>query len=268
MKIIFFGDIVGRAGIEAVRESLDFLKGNFNPDFLICNGENVSNGKGIIEKDYDELVSLGINCITLGNHYRSKQQIDKFIDKAALLVRPLNLNSYSKGEGSRVFEVNGTKVRVSNVLGSAFMNEVVPSAIDYIEEIVNLGDRCIHIVDFHAESSSEKRIFATFFDGKVSAVIGTHTHVQTNDNLILKGGTGFITDVGLCGAADSIIGFNNKSCIDKTIYGVGHMVVEDEGPRIINCVYLEIDEDSKQTKEIKKIKLVNGREIKDESLHL
>ena len=133
MRILFFGDIVGELGRSALGRALPILRRKYNPDFVIANGENVSHGKGLNKSHYRYLVNLGIDCITLGNHYHDKVAIDDYIDDVDNLVRPLNLKSYSKGQGSLAFEVNGILVRVTNLLGSAFMNEEVLSPIECME---------------------------------------------------------------------------------------------------------------------------------------
>ena len=268
MKIIFFGDIVGKAGIEAIRESLDSLKGCLQPDFLICNAENVSKGKGILFEDYKELVDLGFDAITLGNHYHSKKQIDNFIKYADKLIRPLNLLTYEKGEGSKEFIVNGIKIRVTNILCKAFMKEEVTDPINSTLDLLKIADSCIHILDLHGESTSEKTIFANYFDGKITAVLGTHTHVQTNDEIILPNGTAFMCDVGMCGNADSVIGFNTRSVINQIVYNEGKMYVDDSSKHLVNAIYLEVDNKTFKTTKIYKIRLIEGKEIANEPLHL
>ncbi len=245
MKIIFLGDIVGELGRSALKRALPFLKRKYDPDFIIANGENASHGKGLTESHYRFLLDLGIDCITLGNHYRDKAAIDDYIDDADNLLRPLNLIGYNHGVGSALFEVGDIPIRVTNLLGTAFMNEEVVSPIDSMEELLNDSEDCIHIVDYHAESTSEKEIFAYYFDGRVSAVIGTHTHVQTNDMRILEGGTAYATDAGMVGELNSVIGFEKESVINKIVFGgKNHFELSRHGSAIINGAYMEFDDET------------------------
>ena len=187
MRILFLGDIVGKIGRNAVKANLPSLIKKHQIDFVIANAENATHGKGLIEKHYEELLSSGVDAITLGNHYRGKYQIDAYIDDALNLVRPLNLLNDFGGEGTKLFDVNGVLVRVSNVLGASFMKEEVKSPYQSLNELLEdiKDEDSIHIVDFHAEATGEKMCFGYVFDGRVSAVIGTHTHTQTNDAKIL-----------------------------------------------------------------------------------
>ncbi len=243
MRILFFGDIVGELGRSALGRALPILRRKYNPDFVIANGENVSHGKGLNESHYRYLVNLGIDCITLGNHYHDKVAIDDYIDDVDNLVRPLNLKSYSKGQGSLAFEVNGILVRVTNLLGSAFMNEEVLSPIECMEELLLEEEPCIHIVDYHGESTSEKQIFAFYFDGQVSAILGTHTHVQTADMRVLPNGTAFATDVGMVGELNSVIGFEKDSVIDKIVFGKKEPFgLAKHGTAIVNGAIMDFDD--------------------------
>lgn len=244
MRILFFGDIVGELGRSALGRALPILRRKYQPDFVIANGENASHGKGLNESHYRYLVDLGVDCITLGNHYHDKVAIDDYIDDANNLVRPLNLKNYSKGLGSECYEVNGIPVRVTNLLGSAFMNEEVFPPVESMEKLLlEEEEPCIHIVDFHGESTSEKQIFGFYFDGQVSAILGTHTHVQTNDMRILPQGTGFVSDVGMVGELNSVIGFEKESVIDKIVFGKKQSFgLSKHGTAIVNGAVMDFDD--------------------------
>ncbi len=246
MRVLFFGDIVGELGRSALGRALPILRRKYRPDFVIANGENVSHGKGLNESHYRYLVDLGIDCITLGNHYHDKVAIDDYIDDADNLVRPLNAKGYTHGVGSALFEVNGVLLRVTNLLGTAFMNEDVDSPIDSMETLLSQEEEsCIHVVDYHAESTSEKQIFAYYFDGRVSAVLGTHTHVQTNDMHVLPGGTAYGSDVGMVGEFDSVIGFEKQSVIDKIVFGEKKPFdLVKHGTAIVCGAVLDFDEET------------------------
>ena len=259
MKILFFGDIVGQVGRQAIKHNIEKLVKKYQVDFVIANGENATHGKGLIEKHYHELIDAGVDCITLGNHYFSKDRITQYIDEADKLVRPLNLLRNFGGQGSVLFGVNGVNVRVTNVLGTAFMKEEVATPYLAMKELLDEidGEDSIHIVDFHAEATGEKACFGYVLDGQVSAVLCTHTHVQTNDAKILPNGTAFISDVGMCGAANGVLGFDKNTVINKTIFGSDERFdLDTKDSEMINAVVLNIDEQTKRCVEIFSVKLV------------
>lgn len=262
MKILFFGDIVGQVGRNAVKHNIEKLVKKYQIDFVIANGENATHGKGLIEKHYNELVDAGIDCITLGNHYLSKNMIVNYIDDATALVRPYNISKRIGGEGSVVFECNGINIRVTNILGTAFMQEEVNSPYYSLKSLIdnNDGEDCIHIVDFHAEATGEKISFAYCFDGLVSAIVGTHTHVQTNDAKILEGGTGFITDVGMCGAANGVLGFDRNTVIQKTVFGsTERFDIDKNDQEMVNAVVIDVDDMTHKTREIFAVTLLGEK---------
>ena len=262
MKILFFGDIVGKLGRKAVRQYLPKLVEKYHIDFVIANGENATHGKGLIEKHYHELIDAGIDCITLGNHYFSKDRITQYIDEADKLVRPLNLLRNFGGQGSALFDVNGVNIRVTNILGTAFMNEEVITPYLSMKELLDQieGEDSIHIVDFHAEATGEKACFGYVLDGVVSAVLGTHTHVQTNDARILPNGTAFISDIGMCGAANGVLGFDKNTVINKTIFGSDERFdLDTKDEEMINAVVMNIDDETKKCVEIFPVKLIGDK---------
>lgn len=262
MKILFLGDIVGKVGRRAVVNNLDKLVKKYQVDFVIANGENATHGKGLIEKHYYELLNAGVDCITLGNHYLSKDSILEFIEDADALVRPLNLSKRIGGEGSRLFNVNGVNIRVTNILGTAFMKEEVASPYYSLKSLIDTlqDEDSIHIVDYHAEATGEKMCFGYVFDGLVSAVLGTHTHVQTNDAKILEHGTAFISDVGMCGAANGVLGFEKKSVIKVTMFGEKDRFGFDESDQgLVNGVVITFDETTHKALEIVPIKLLEEK---------
>jgi metallophosphoesterase (TIGR00282 family) len=259
MRILFCGDVVGELGRRVLSKALKELKATYQVDFIIVNGENATHGKGLSEHHYQELVDAGADAITLGNHYHAKVQIDKYIDDASRLIRPLNLINYHYGKGSKEFTCKNVNIRVTNILGQAFLTETVSSPILALQDLLATTKPTIHIVDYHAESTSEKAIFGYVFAGKVSAVLCTHTHVQTNDARILEGKTGFISDVGMCGSSDGIIGFTKESVINKIVYGQnGIFELETSGPTMINAVLMDFDETSFACTSIKALNVAEG----------
>ncbi|MCI1245676.1 MAG: TIGR00282 family metallophosphoesterase [Bacilli bacterium] len=260
MRILFYGDIVGKIGREAIKASLPSLVRSKGVDFVIANGENATHGKGLNEGHYHQLVSYGVDCLTLGNHWHSKPVIDEYIDEAEHLVRPLNLIDCHHGLGSVSYDVDGVEIRVTNVMGQAFMKETVSSPNEAMEKLLSEIDPCIHIVDFHADSTSEKEVFAYLIDGRVSAVVGTHTHVQTNDARILEGGTAYISDVGMCGAADGVIGFEKHSVINKVVYGQkGIFEIDDDAQPMVNAVIIDIDDSTYRATSIRTVNLLENK---------
>ena len=223
LKILFFGDVVGRPGRFALRDFLsdpkEFLPEldiDFQNTFCITNVENASHGFGLTEKNYNEISSYGVNCMTSGNHIWDKKEIFNYIDTADRLVRPFNYPQGTRGLGSRVFDFCGYKIAVINVLGRVFMAPVDSPWEVAIEEIKRLKTITpIVIVDFHAEATAEKICFARFCaENGVSAFFGTHTHVQTADEQIIDS-MAYITDVGFCGAYDSVIGMEYGTSLNR-----------------------------------------------------
>ena len=262
MRILFLGDIVGRVGLLAVSDVLPKLVKKHQIDFVIANGENVTRGRGLSRKDYCALVDMGVDAITLGNHYHGRYEIDDYIEEADRLIRPLNLKNYDLGVGSATFECNGVPITVTNILGTAFMKDEVYSPTVSFQECLQSTEEGVHIVDYHAESTSEKATFAYFFDGQVSAVIGTHTHVLTADQRILPNGTAFLSDAGFAGAYQSIIGFEPNSVIDRLYYGKGErMEIEDDVPSCVNGAILEVDDETYLAKSIVPFSVIEGKEI-------
>ena len=262
MKILFLGDIVGKVGRRTVINNLEKLVKKYQVDFVIANGENATHGKGLIEKHYYELLDAGIDCITLGNHYLSKNQLLDYIADADALVRPLNISKRIGGEGSRLFEVNGINIRVTNVLGTAFMKEQVSSPYYSLKSLIDSveSEDSIHIVDYHAEATGEKMCFGFAFDGLVSAIVGTHTHVQTNDAKILPNGTAFISDIGMCGAANGVLGFEKNSVMRVTMFGEkDRFGFDDNDQGLLNAVVIDVDEATHKAREIVTVKLLEEK---------
>ncbi len=254
LKVLFFGDLVGRPGRNAIKDFLEKNKQDY--DFIIANVENASHGFGLTEKNYNELSEYGVNCMTSGNHIWDKKEIFNYIDKADKLVRPFNYPENTPGYGSRIFELsNGTKIGVINVLGRVFMApvesqwSVVKNEITKLKEITS-----IIIVDFHAEATAEKICFGRFCaDLGVSAFLGTHTHVQTADEQIVNN-MGYITDVGFCGTVDSVIGMDYRTSLNRFTTVIPERYDVADGNVVqINAVEVEIDQTSGHTVAIKRV---------------
>ena len=266
LKIIFFGDMVGKPGRHAVR---DFLaENNYENHFVIANVENASHGFGLTEKNYNELSEYGIDCMTSGNHIWDKRDILNFIDNAEKLIRPINYpQSVTAGKGSKIFEFNGIKIGVINVLGRVFMNlvdsqwEIVKAEIERIKEITP-----IVIIDFHAEATAEKICFSKYCSALgCSAFFGTHTHVQTADESIINN-MGYITDAGFCGAEDSVIGMDYNTSLNRFLTSIPERYdVADSSSSQINAVEVEIDINTGYAVAIKRIFCSSNKVEKERS---
>lgn len=216
MNILFIGDVVGSLGREMVKEYLPKLKDTYRPSVTIINGENAAAGKGITEKIYKNFLEWGAQVVTLGNHTWDKKEIFEFIDEANYLIRPGNFPDETPGNCIAFVQVNNIEVAVINMQGRTFL----PANDDPFRKIDKLIAHAkkrtnIIIIDFHAEATSEKQAFAWYVDGRVSAVIGTHTHTQTADERILHKGTAYITDAGMTGAYDGILGVEREAVIKR-----------------------------------------------------
>lgn len=216
-KILFIGDIVGRPGRIAVRELLPGLAGKYSPDLIIANGENSAGGFGITPEIAEELKSLQVDVITSGNHIWDKKEIYDYLGSEKRLLRPANYPEGAPGVGSSVYQCpSGVKVGVVNLMGRVFMDGLdcpFRAASEAVRKIS--GETPIIFVDMHAETTSEKAAMGYYLDGKVSAVIGTHTHIQTSDERVLPNGTAFISDAGMTGPTDSVIGMRKEIIIER-----------------------------------------------------
>lgn len=255
MRILMFGDIVGRVGRRMVSEYLPQLKQKYQIDVVLANGENAAHGKGLTKRTYDELVFEGISLISMGNHTYSKSEIYDFIDEADRLVVPINKPRMLPGVGSRVIEVKGKKIRLTNLLGITFMNGTVDHPFLAMDDLLENCHEDIHILDFHAEATSEKVAMGYYLDGRISAVLGTHTHIQTADETILEGGTAYITDMGMTGPSHSVIGCEVGSIIKKMTTGQAGRFVMAEGKGVLSAVVLDFDDATNQVKSIERVQI-------------
>lgn len=265
IKIIFFGDIVGKPGRLAVRDFLaeDTSK---NYDFVIANIENASHGFGLTEKNYNDFKEYGINCMTCGNHIWDKKDIHTYIENADTLIRPINYPKGTKGVGSRIFDMGEFKIGVINVLGRVFMNlvdspwEIVAEEIKRIKEITP-----IVVVDFHAEATAEKICFGRYCsEFGLSAFFGTHTHVQTADESIIND-MAYITDAGFCGASDGVIGMDYATSLSRFLTCIPERYDVAQGKTVqLNAVEVQIDTKSGKALDLKRI-FCNKNNIEEES---
>ena len=252
MNILFIGDIAGRCGRTAVAENVYQLREKYDIDFCIANCENAAGGFGITYDTASELVRSGCDAFTTGNHVFSKRDIIKLFDENEFdIIRPYNLPKNDPGHGYMICTLkNGEKVAVVNLLGRLYSELPVSSAFDVADDALSkLEGKVNHIVvDIHAEATSEKRALGYYLDGRVTAVLGTHTHVQTADEMILPNGTAYITDVGMCSAKHSVLGAEIKLAISRFRSAVPGKFQSAEGERQFNAVVIETGEGIKAKK--------------------
>lgn len=242
MKILFIGDIVGRPGREAVQKILPKLIKKEEIDFVIANGENLAHGKGMTEKTYLEMKEAGIDCFTSGNHIWAKKEFVPFLgDKNVKVLRPANYPPDAPGRGYEIFEVGTSKLAVINLMGRVFFPIDLDCPFRKLDEILKEIGEMPTIVDFHAEATSEKRAFGFYAQKKVSAVLCTHTHIPSADEEILGQKTAYISDVGMVGTHDSILGVEKELIIQKFLDQILTRHEIAEGEVEFNAVLLEID---------------------------
>ncbi len=244
MKVLMVGDIVGAAGLTCLEERLPRLKLQLGPDLTIVNGENTCEGKGIRPSDANAIFSAGADVITSGNHVWERWQSKKTLTEKERVLRPYNYPSGNVGTGICSLEVTGRTVLVANLQGRTFMPDIdCPfRAIDRI--LSKVDDETVVIVDFHAEATAEKIAFGRYVDGRVALVVGTHTHVPTNDAQIFPRGTGFLTDLGMTGPYDSVIGMKTSIAIDRFLSMTPHKYESAEGEPRLCGVFAEIDDET------------------------
>jgi len=258
MRILFFGDVMGASGRQALVEFLPALKAKYCPDVIIANGENAAHGFGLTPKICEEFYAMGINVITSGNHIWDKKEIIAEMDRDEHVLRPLNYPAGTPGKGYLVYTLkDGRKILVMNAMGNLFM-ENTNLAFPQTRAIVDgfsLGKTVQAIfMDFHAETTSEKMAFGYFLDGRVTAVVGTHTHVPTSDFRILPQGTAYITDVGMCGDHDSVIGMHKDVPIQRFLRLVNtDRLAPAEGKGTLCGVFVESDDQTGKAIMIKQI---------------
>ncbi len=220
LRVLFIGDIVGRQGRKAVQRILPGLKQEFQIDLTIANCENAAGGFGLTKKLADELTEAGIDVMTSGNHIWDRREIVPYLDSLPNVLRPLNYPPGVPGRGRAIYEVTGgRRICVVNLMGRVFMR-AIDCPFRTIDTLLNQIENMCTIVDMHAEATSEKIAMGWYLDGRVSAVLGSHTHVQTADERILPGGTAYITDAGMTGPFDSVIGIEKKAIIERFLTGI------------------------------------------------
>ena len=257
MRILFIGDIVGKSGRDIVSSLLYSLKKEKNIDLVIANGENSAHGKGITKKIYNELLSDGIDYITMGNHTYSKSEINEHMDDLDRLIVPFNHGKRNSDNYYKIITYKSIKFCLTNILGTALMCETSDDQYQSFNKIVEETKKFnpdFYFVDLHAETTAEKRTFAEYYKDVAKVVVGTHTHVQTADERMI-GECAFISDVGMCGAYDSVIGRDIDETINSNIYHEKTHYSIAEGPAQFNAVIIEVDDNKHVPTSIERIQI-------------
>jgi len=261
MRILFFGDIVGKIGRRAIAKILPELKSQFKPDLVLANAENLAHGKGVTVKTVREVLAAGVDWLTSGNHiWSKKKEFKKVLAQNLPVIRPANYLGRFLGKGWAIIKIKN--VLLINLLGRVFIKDkprTITNPFRRIDRLLLQIKPLVKIifVDFHGEATAEKKAFGHWVDGRVSAVLGTHTHIQTADEQILSKGTAYITDVGMVGAKDSVIGFRSQDSIKRNlISGRGRkprLEIPKKGRAIINAALIDIDSKTGKAIKIKRI---------------
>lgn len=256
IKVLFIGDIVGNVGRRAVREYLPILKQKYRPDIIIANGENAAGGKGLTQSVAQELFEAGIHGLTLGNHAWDQREIFDFIDQEPRIVRPANYPKGTPGKGHTVIRANGKEIVIVNIQGRTYLPPLEdPFRLmdQLLDNEIKKKHRCV-LVDFHAEATSEKIALGWYLDGRVSAILGTHTHVQTHDERILPKGTAYVTDVGMVGSSEGVLGMDKQPVLQKFLTQLPVRFTVDNGKWHFHAVLIDIDESTGQAQKIQLIR--------------
>ncbi len=239
MKVLFVGDIYGQVGLDMLKKSLPYLKQDYKPNVIVVNAENASSGRGINKKIYKELMELGVAAITMGNWVWGNRELFEFIDESNV-VRPINFRN-APGTGSLVINYNGKKLQIINALGRTFMNANLLCPFITIEEELGKAKADYSLIDIHAEATSEKVALGHYLDGKATAIVGTHTHVPTADERVLPNGTIYITDVGMTGPLNGVIGVKKDIVLDRFLNGFSIPNEVEVGSVQLNAVFMDFN---------------------------
>ena len=254
MNILAIGDIVGSVGIKELQKRLSTIKKQYNVDFCIVNGENAAEGMGITEKNFNDILQAGADVITMGNHTWGKKDIFKFIEHPRL-IRPANYPEGVPGKGYNIFTCKNKKIAVINAMGRAEINIMTDNPFLVTQKIVDKIKSMVDIIilDFHAEATAEKKAIGYFLDGKITAMFGTHTHIQTADEQILPNGTAYITDIGMTGPKNSIIGMDKEAALKRFLTALPERYKIATGEAILNGTLFKVNDETNKVEEIKKI---------------
>ena len=253
MRILFLGDVMGRAGRSAITDRLPGLRADWRLDFVVVNGENASSGAGLTAVHAKALLEAGADCVTLGDHAFDQKDMLQFIETEPRVLRPINFAKSAPGRGAALFEARGRRVLVAQALGQVFMKRPFDDPFSALDGALRTlgGQAAARIVEIHAEATSEKMAVGHFCDGRASLVVGTHTHVPTADAMILPGGTGYLTDAGMCGDYNSVIGMDKAEPLRRFLTGMARDRFEPAaGEATLSGVLVETDDATGQARAI------------------
>jgi metallophosphoesterase (TIGR00282 family) len=254
MRVMMIGDVVGQAGVECVQSLLPRFKRENRIDFVVANGENSAQGNGILPHSADALLDAGCDLLTTGNHALRRREIYPYLESHDWIIRPANYHPQAPGRGYAIIDRPPWRVLVINLQGTVYLDSL-RSPFDVADEILEKADTPFILVDFHAEATSEKLCMGHYLDGRVSLVAGTHTHVPTADARILPGGTGYITDLGMCGGRGSVLGVKKDLALYRMRTHLPTRFENDSKEIVINAIVAEIDNTSGKTAKIDRIDL-------------
>lgn len=254
MNILAVGDIVGNAGVNKLKTELKDIQNKYNIDFTIVNGENAAEGMGITEKNFQDILSAGADCVTMGNHTWGKKEIFKFIDNPKIL-RPINYPEGVCGKGYGIYKCKNKNIAVINAMGRAEINVQTENPFIQVRKTVNEIKSKVDMIflDFHAEATAEKQAMGYFLDGEITAIFGTHTHVQTADEQILEKGTGYITDIGMTGPKVAVLGMDKDAALKRFLTALPEKYKIASGETMLNACIFKIDDKTNKVVDICRI---------------
>ena len=254
MNILTVGDIVGNCGVNKLKAELQDIKNKYSIDFVIVNGENAAEGMGLTIKNFKDIISAGADCITMGNHTWGKKEIFQIIDEPQLL-RPINYPEGVCGKGYNIYSCKDKTIAVINAMGRAEINVQTENPFLQVKKVVDEIKNKVDIIflDFHAEATAEKQAMGFFIDGEITAMFGTHTHVQTADEKILEKGTGYITDIGMTGPKNSVLGMDKDAALKRFLTALPEKYKIAEGETMLNGCIFKLDDNTNKVIQIERI---------------
>ena len=255
-RILALGDVVGPDAVKRLCDELYSIRRDGNIDFVVCNGENAAASNGIDIRTANELIKYGVDCITLGNHTFKRREIREYLDETKNIVRPGNFPSEVSGMGYTILPENGVRVLIMNVLGVVYL-EPLACPFRTVDKMLRAaqGKYDISVLDIHAEATSEKIAMSHYFDGRIDIIFGTHTHVQTADERVMPKGTGYITDLGMCGPDDSVLGIKKENIIEKMTMHTPVKFDFSDNPVTLHGAIFEYDTEKKRCVGVKRFKM-------------
>lgn len=255
MRVLCIGDVVGEIGSNFLAKKLSTFKKLKNIDVTICNGENSSDGNGILPQTADFLFSIGVDVITLGNHSFTRKEILPYIEDHEYIIRPANFPKGTPGNSYCILDLGYTQLAVINLMGQEFLDIRLDNPYYVIDDVLKEIETKNIIVDFHAEATSEKRAMALYLDGRVSAIFGTHTHCQSGDEEIFESGTGYMTDLGMTGPVDSVLGIRKDIIIERFKTKISSKFMYADGPCKLDGAIFDIDQKTGKTLDIERFEI-------------